>query len=127
MAFSEGFTRMIAVSAAFDICAVSICYVSAIAVFGGAVSVSFPLCFDSSVILKQHNSNICKSFVDSFTKPQNSDLKACFQILAADKIKVYICDFFCLLWLFGLRYLNTRLCKSSKTGGEEVGHCLFNR
>ena len=55
MAFGDGFTRMfmkIAVSAAFDICAVSICGVSAIAVFGGAVSVSFPLCYDSGMIAK---------------------------------------------------------------------------
>ncbi|MBP1564887.1 MAG: hypothetical protein J6A58_03920 [Oscillospiraceae bacterium] len=42
----------IAVSAAFDICAVSICGVYAIAVFGYAVSVSFPLCSDSGMIAK---------------------------------------------------------------------------
>ncbi|MBP1550106.1 MAG: hypothetical protein J6A05_08885 [Oscillospiraceae bacterium] len=44
--------QKIAVSAAFDICAVSICGVSAIAVFGSLVSVSFPLCSDSGVIPK---------------------------------------------------------------------------
>lgn len=42
----------IAVSAAFDIYSIPIYGVSAIAVFGGAVSVSFPLCSDSGVIAK---------------------------------------------------------------------------
>lgn len=51
-AFGEGFTRIIAVSVSFDRYLLSICGVSAIAVFGGAVSLSFPLCSDSGVMPK---------------------------------------------------------------------------
>lgn len=56
MAFGEDFARIavkIAVSAAFDIYLLSICGVSAITVFGGVVSVSFPLYSDSGEILKR--------------------------------------------------------------------------